>query len=164
MKYFIIIYILCFLFLNSCPAPEMPEPTELPKDDNPIFAGANRIITLLPLVDENDTSITPQFTWTVTGNKFVYLGLFTESIDVKNNRITNIEDNIWAWHSGIGKGREGDVLFSEGYDVVNGSLDKTHAPTSLSAGYTYYWAVWAWDEYGLSISDASRENYFTTIP
>ena len=57
-----------------------------------------------------------------------------------NGSITNAASIRWLWHSGLGRGREGDVLFSEGVSVLNGDLLAANAPVPLARGRTYYWS------------------------
>ena len=166
-----IIFLLVFLIITGCAAPLMdmaepkPEKTQepIPKDNNPIFPGTKKIESALP--DDNDTVSLPiQFTWTATGADLVYLGIFNQKIDMALGKIKNINDNIWAWHSGLGQGREGSVVFSDGFDVVDGKMETTHSPTPLENGKTYYWAVWCWDKNGITITASSEERYFNVPP
>jgi hypothetical protein len=106
------------------------------------------------------TSAGPQlvFTWQSTGQPLVFVGVFDENIAVAGGRIVNSDANIWAWHSGLGRGREGNVLFSQGRDVRDGILQEN--ATDLVDGETYAWAVWAWDDSGTVVSHSSREQTF----
>ena len=126
---------------------------------NPIFPDSYFIETGVPGFGETVSS-TPTFTWRVTRNQLVFLGVFTENIVVKNNSIVNAYDIVWAWHSGLGTGREGNVFFSDGLNVVNGELQDGTQPTPLQNGQGYSWAVWAWDYEGKEITDSSQEMFF----
>ena len=125
---------------------------------NTIFAQTTLINTIKPAFNETASS-TPAFVWQATGQKYVFLGIFSERIIAKNNIIENINKNIWAWHSGLGRGREGSVYFSDGFDVVSGELDQNRSPTPLLSG-EYYWAVWAWAYDGIKVTYSSQEMYF----
>jgi hypothetical protein len=70
---------------------------------------------------------------------------------------------VWAWHTGLGRGREGAVTFADGVAPVDGSLDAVGPPVPLPRGRTYYWAVWAWDDGGMAIVHASALQYFTVL-
>lgn len=133
----------------------------IPSSDFPIFPNSSVIDITLPTNGAVLGSNEPRFTWTATGNKYVMLGLFSRPVILQNNSIQNNTDLIWVWHSGIGKGREGDVAFNDGLKVINGNLDGAVTPTPLDRGRTYYLAIWAWDEEGLEITNSSKEFYFT---
>jgi len=103
----------------------------------------------------------PRFAWIASGNSLVFSGVFNKPISFQNNTIVNNADLVWVWHSGLDRGREGDVSFYEGVNVLNGELDNSTQPVPLEKGRSYYWAVWAWDEDGLKITHSSEESYFT---
>ena len=152
--------ILVIYFFMSCFKLENPLP---PLDNNAIFSSSSLIETVAPA--NNDTvSATPAFAWVATGRKLVYLGIFVANIDIKDNKIVNIKDNIWAWHSGLGKGREGFVSFADGVDVVNGNLQVDRIPTPLIFDRAYIWAVWAWDDAGKKVVSSSQELFFVVTP
>ncbi len=80
----------------------------------------------------------PAVSWKATDEKHVVAGLFSERIGVTDNQISNPDKIVWLWHSGLGKGHEGNVLWAHG----NGN------PKPLAKG-TYFWGVWAFDDEGL---------------
>jgi hypothetical protein len=139
------------------------EPTP-PKDyelRNAVFTGADYFIeTGIPAFDDT-TDSTPTFTWIQTKQDLVFLGVFKGSIQIDENKIGNITDNVWAWHSKLGTAREGNVNFSDGRDVDRGQLLVDRPPTPLVPGQSYWWAVWAWDNEGLRVTYSSREMFFT---
>ena len=63
----------------------------------------------------------------------------------------------------MGKGREGNVEYTDGCDVLNGVLKLDSPPTPLIHGQSYIWAIWAWDDEGLKITYSSQEMFFTVI-
>lgn len=155
----VIVVALTILLLNKKPSAGPPAD---PGEDNPIFSNSFFIETSRPVFGEkisNEKIAELAFAWKVTGQKYVYLGIFTDRIIVKDNSIINIDKNIWAWHSGLGKGREGSLYFSDGFDVINGELQEDSPPTPLPVG-EYYWAIWAWDDDGITITASSKEMYF----
>ncbi len=85
----------------------------------------------------------PSFSWPATGSKHVVCAVFSERIQVKNNKITNTDQIVWLWHSGLPRGREGNVRFVDGIDP------KTEKPPTkpLPPG-KYYWGVWALTDRG----------------
>jgi len=97
------------------------------------------------------TSQQPDFSWPATTQKHVACAVFQKRISVRQNLISNPQDVVWLWHSGLGRGRDGNVLYEHGV----GNADLAPRPASLSPG-TYYWAVWALDEEGLPVA-ATRE-------
>ena len=102
------------------------------------------------------------FEWVTSPNKLAALGLFKKEIrvDSRSNRISNITDIVWIWHSGMGRGITGDIRFSDGAKVINGDIDKLTSPVPLEKGRYYYWAVWAWDDEGREITHSSKQSYF----
>ena len=78
-------------------------------------------------------SNTPSFAWRTTGSRFIVLAVFEDKIDLEGKAVTNSQDVVWTWHSGIGKGREGNVSFSDGADVKNGEISNPHVICYVSA-------------------------------
>lgn len=160
---FILILIITIPMCIGCSIPSDPRvPPTAPADStlpNPIFPNSDLIDVRTPKLGDTVTS-TPTFTWVVTGRKYVYLGIFSQNLVIKDGNIANINANIWAWHSGLGTGREGDVSFSGGVDVVNGELQTGRLPTALISGNSYVWAVWAWNDDGTEIKQSSKEMFF----
>lgn len=147
--------ILC-LGCKSESSPASPPDAAL---NNPVFPGSGIIETGIPVL--NDTvSATPAFTWVQTNCRLVFVGIFADRIIVKDRRILNPNDIIWAWHSGLGTGREGSIYFADGVDVKQGSLQMGVSPTPLQGRRGYIWAVWAWDDDGLKIARSSKEMFF----
>lgn len=154
--YRLLVMLLIVFFLQYCTASK-PEDFDL---GNTIFPEAHYLIeTGIPGFDEKTNSM-PSFTWKVTGQRYVYLAIFKNNIIVQSNRIQNIKDNVWAWHSGLGTGREGWVQFGDGRNVTDGVLQLNLEPTELLFGESYYWAVWAWDDEGKIITHSSQEMFF----
>jgi len=92
----------------------------------------------------------PSFAWRATGSKYFVITIFKSKIDLKDNRIANPEDAVWTWNTGLGKGREGNISYSDGRDVRNEEIQYT--VTRLPYG-TYYIAAWGYDdEYNLLYS------------
>jgi hypothetical protein len=132
-----------------------------PATDAPVFPDAKLVNTFLPKQAALVSTDQPRFTWEQTGQGAVMLAVFSEAPEMGNGSITNAASIRWLWHSGLGRGREGDVLFSEGVSVLNGDLLAANAPVPLARGRTYYWVVWAWDAEDLVVSWASALQYFT---
>jgi len=102
----------------------------------------------------------PSFAWQATGLKYIVITVFNSKIDLKNNQIANTEDAVWTWNTGIGKGREGNVAFSDGQDIRNGIIQETVTP--LSPG-TYYIAAWGYDD-NYNLTRSSIEYKFEYNP
>ncbi|MDB4875583.1 MAG: hypothetical protein JWM41_2029 [Gemmatimonadetes bacterium] len=146
----------------SCGAGAGPPPVA-PGDSvfhNPLFAGASLITVGNPKANCHTTA-TPTFTWQATGERMVFAGLFRSNISESDGRIVNTIDNIWAWHSGLGRAREGNVNFADGVTVANDSLILDKPPVPLEQGRSYTWAVWAWNADGSKIVASSEEVFFT---
>jgi hypothetical protein len=104
----------------------------------------------------------PVFRWDSMDINILTVAIFTNSIDVRDNEIKNTEDIIWQWHSGMENGKEGYVQYSDGRNVLHGTMDTIdyqHPATPLDAGL-YYWAVWGWNQSGIRIWYSSRELKF----
>ena len=137
------------------------EPPFIPLDNNTIFL-TEEIIVSSPSNGDTLFTTTPGFVWEATPNDLVFVGIFTDNISVNpGSGINNKEDNIWAWHSGLGTGRVGNISFDDGFNVMNGELDVFSSPTPLEPGRTYIWGIWAWDSSGLNITRSSLEMAFT---
>lgn len=156
-KIFLLITYLALLNFN-CGGPDRPEDYEL---ENAVFTKAKYLIFTGKPEFDSITTTTPTFTWNITGQKLVFLGIFDDNIKTKGNKIINVENNIWAWHTGLGKGREGNVKYEDGCDVIDSELQVDKSPTPLTSGNSYTWAVWAWDDEGLKITHSSQEMFFT---
>jgi hypothetical protein len=109
-----------------------------PKIQNLIFYGTWEIrMEITPNVPD------PSFAWDSTGLKYVVITVFRSRIDIKNNQIANPEDAIWTWNTSMGRGREGNVTYSDGRDMRNGIIQETN--TRLAPG-TYFIAAWGYSE------------------
>ncbi|MBB14187.1 hypothetical protein CMK22_02895 [Candidatus Poribacteria bacterium] len=165
--YFLLISL--FLFLSCGDSDESYREVEtvsmdgmlVPRDDytqlqNQIFYGTIQIdLEITP------KSNIPSFAWRTIGSRFMVLAVFEDKIDLEGKTITNPKDVVWTWHSGIGKGREGNVSFSDGVDVRNGEIANSTAVTSLEANSIYYVAIWGYDDaYNLMYS--SKEYKYQT--
>jgi len=95
----------------------------------------------------------PSFAWEATGLKYVVITIFKSKIDLKENQISNTKDAVWTWNTGMGRGREGNVSFSDGRDVRDGNIQETVSP--LDPG-TYYIAAWGYDD-NYNLTRSSRE-------
>lgn len=126
---------------------------------NIIFPGTEEIQTASP-GEQCIVGGRPYFVWDATGG-LVYVGVFDENIDVNQGRIQNTGANVWAWHSGMGRGVEGVIQFDDGRAVVDGVIQEDSLPTPLEQGRSYYWAVWAWNSAGTRVTHSSAAIYFT---
>ncbi len=127
---------------------------------NPVFPTADELIEVVQPAMADTVGTTPTFTWVATGRRYVFLGVFIETIDIRDGAIMNTEDNIWAWHSGLGTAREGAVTWADGLNVIDGQLQEGAEPTPLTPGQGYIWAVWAWHADGVHVAASSEEMFF----
>ena len=107
---------------------------------NVLFSGTSQIVA--PVMTAGHAQ--PAVSWPATDEKHVVCALFSERISISDKQITNEDKIVWLWHSGLGNGREGNVLWEHG--VTGKNLDQQ--PKPLAKG-TYYWGVWALNEQGL---------------
>ena len=115
----------------------------------------NRIFyrTMMIELEITPASSTPSFAWRAMGSKYMVITVFNQKIDLINDTIANPTDAVWTWHSGIGRGREGNVSFSDGADVQNDViLDEV---TPLASG-DYFIALWGYDD-SHDLAYSSRE-------
>lgn len=97
----------------------------------------------------------PAFSWPATEEKHVACAVFSERIQVSHDEISNPGSVVWIWHSGLGRGREGNVLFEHGVSDPNSLA----AAAPLAPGKTYYWAVWALDLAGYPVASTVENNF-----
>ena len=106
---------------------------------------------------------TPVLSWDSVKSNIVCAAIFVNSIQTNDQTITNDTlDIVWIWHSGLSGGENGLVKFEQGVRQINTSQPESllRAPP-LNNGQTYYWAVWAWDNSGITIKFSSRQLKFT---
>ncbi len=87
----------------------------------------------------------PNFSWPAAEEDHVVCALFSEAIDVQGREISNPEAVIWLWHSGLGAGRDGNILFEHGL------LNNVEEGDAVLPSGAYFWAVWALSPQGLPI-------------
>jgi len=126
-----------------------------PETQNIIFYGT-REMTLEITSDAPN----PAFAWQAIGMKYVVITIFESKIDLKDNQVANTEDAVWTWNTGMGRGREGNVSFSDGRDVKYGEIQDT--VTLLSPG-TYFLAAWSYDS-KYRLTHSSEEYKYKFIP
>ena len=147
----------CF-FLYGCGADEAAEgewADYYPEIQNLVFYRTNEIpLEITPNVSQ------PAFAWNATGLEYIVITIFNSKIDLKTGRIANSEDAVWTWNTGLGQGREGNISFSDGYDVRNGVIQDSI--TSLKAG-VYYIAAWGYDD-EYTLTHSSKEYQYVYNP
>ncbi len=99
---------------------------------------------------------TPVFKWDTVNVSLIYVGVFDVPIHTENGSITNSNDLIWAWHSGMLRGKNGLVQYIDGKTVKSDGSYSDSDPAPLISGNTYYWGVWAWNNSGTQIWFSSR--------
>jgi len=116
-------------------------------------------IEIIPYNYFDTISPHPAFVWTSTNSKYVMVAIFNErvAIDYEKNQIRNINSIVWAWNTGMGTGRESNIGYDDGCDVVNGIIQYNKKPAPLENGGRYILAIWAWDEGARNIVASSRE-------
>jgi hypothetical protein len=101
----------------------------------------------------------PCLIWDSLGIDILTAAIFNRPIQVKGGEISNARDMIWQWHSGMLTGREGDVQYSDGRNVIHDTIDYLNPARALDSGH-YYWAVWGWNQSGVRIWYSSRQLEF----
>jgi hypothetical protein len=150
------------LLIPACAGDGYPTAPEDDEFDNAVFSHVNRLIEISQPAMNSTTTTTPSFAWRATGRRFVYVGVFEDNIVVRDRDVVNVQDNIWAWHTGLGTSNDGGAEWADGVDVVDGRLRVGSPPTPLAPDRDYVWAVWAWDNAGFNITHSSVEVFFTT--
>lgn len=104
----------------------------------------------------------PRLEWINSGDKLVAAAIFKKRIKLNQqlNKIQNVEDIVWAWHSGLNTGGVTNnkfiVEFEDGRRVVDGKI-MNEAADALENNNVYVWAVWAWNDEGTKIIKSSME-------
>ncbi len=132
----------------------------IPASSSPVFPGTTLLETAAPGTGAVIPTTQPRLVWNGSGSSYAMAVITTDHLRIQDRRIANPEVMVWAWHSGLPQGNEGDVLFAQGVLVQSGALTSV-APVPLQRGRTYFWAAWAWDEAGLHISASTALGYFT---
>ena len=155
MKHYYAAYIGFFglCFLTACGGSSSPKNGGF-AFQNTIFTRTQKLIATANIPNPSQPG-QPSFSWPASGQKHTICAIFSERIQVKANRITNTSRVVWLWHSGLGKGREGNLLYEHG---SKGEKDPS-TPGPLAAG-TYFWAVWVINDTGSPIL-STVENSFT---
>lgn len=100
------------------------------------------------------------FTWNSTKRKIMMVSLFKQVIQISNNQIANPQDIVWLWTPPAGTTDPGTASFSGGkiasYRNKKFALSDIPQTNPLPLGI-YVWAVWAWEDKGLTIVASSRE-------
>lgn len=99
---------------------------------------------------------TPVLKWDSVNVNLIYAGIFDAPIHEENGNITNSGNLIWAWHSGMLKGKNGMVQYNDGKTINSDGTYNNSDPVPLANGITYYWGVWAWNNSGTQIWFSSR--------
>jgi hypothetical protein len=104
----------------------------------------------------------PQFRWKNFAGEIYTIVISTEPLKSINNRITNAENIIWQWHSGMkmevtdtNMVQYNRVKYSDGRPVIQKNILYAMQPSPLNSGL-YYWAIWGWDNAGKNIIYSSR--------
>lgn len=137
----------------------------IPKENQLLFDAPARIHLLDPHFSEVLYSPNPTFSYNTNSNKLLMVAVWSHLPKVQDNKITNLSDIIWYWHSGMKNSPLGIVEYKDGRHPINNDLNPDEYtndsfPVPLIKGHSYYWAVWEWDSSGLSINASSAISYF----
>lgn len=146
-------------FIHGCSSGDSTTSTDnsyyYPETQNILFFGTSELS-----LEITQNVSQPSFAWQATGLKYVVITVFDSKIDLKNNQIANPEDAIWTWNSNMGRGREGNIGFSDGRDMRLGTIQDTVTP--LKPG-VYYISAWAYDD-NYNLIRSSKEYQFEYNP
>ncbi len=104
----------------------------------------------------------PSFRWDSLDISLVTVAIFNQPINVYKGAIVNTGNLIWQWHSGMESGKEGNIQYSDGRNVLyndEASIDYFHPARPLDEGH-YFWAVWGWNRSGVKVWYSSRQLEF----
>jgi len=94
-------------------------------------------------------------------NKYLMIALWKNSprIVKESKNVSNPEQIIWYWHTGIEQESDDSISYNEGRVPKNGELNpinhnNENKPTALKNG-DYYLTIWAWDNKGLEVTHSS---------
>jgi len=105
----------------------------------------------------------PKIKWDTIDSPLTIVTISTDSLIVKSNRIINIEAIIWLWHNGLKNGKNGNISFYNGCNVINGKIQYTEAPIDLEKGKLYFLNIWAFDYFGKKIKYSSKQKKIFVI-
>jgi hypothetical protein len=128
---------------------------------NNLFPNTSRFSIAISPGDEGSTN--PDFSWSVRDEHFIALWIFDAPIrvDFYERVILNKKDAIWMWNTELPTGREGNVRYSDGVQVVNGIPQETGSAVDLPLG-TYYFGGWSQDE-SMDLVRSSNKLIYTKI-
>jgi hypothetical protein len=102
----------------------------------------------------------PVLSWGTEGIRIITVAISNNLLKTNGNKIDSLSV-VWQWHSGMGSEKNDTIQYSEGKNVINGTLiDGT--PNPLEPGH-YYWAIWGWGQSGTQIMYSSRELEFYVV-
>lgn len=137
---------------------------EVPNPANAAFAGASKIDLIYPTDNIAISTTTPSIQWSTTGSSLTAIAIFRRIPSIGNAGVENPEDAIWFWHSGLGGGSSGQLLFSRGRTPNNGSFFNLTSATALTPGRVYYWLIWELDQQTGKVTNASNIGTFRIRP
>ncbi len=154
MKYsakFLILFITILFLIPSC-----DEESEIP-----LFKNAEMIDIKSPEDEQDDLNGEITFKYSQKDDaKYTVLAIFKEPIEVdSNNVIANWESCVCGTRTKVDNFTPGTALLSLMKSFNNETGDFTDISPTLNDG-TYYWAVWALDEYG-NLCFSSKQFSFT---
>jgi parallel beta-helix repeat protein len=132
----------------------------VPPTNTPVFPGTSRIPLGSPSTGELLITDRPDFNWTSTGAREAILFVWARPPNLDSTGAIDENGIVWAWHTGLGTGFPGAVSFQDGRSTPTGKMNELTDPVALNRGTAYYWAVWEWDEDGMSIIASSDLGYF----
>ncbi|WP_242920775.1 hypothetical protein [Pontibacter liquoris] len=124
------------------------------------FTNDRSLCNIINMISKASNS--PNFQWEYTGDKLVAAAVFSKRIRLNQdvNKIQNVNDIVWAWHSGLNtggvNGNQQIVKYNDGRKVIDGKISD-EIPLPLERNKIYVWAVWTWNEEGTKVVKSSME-------
>ncbi len=98
----------------------------------------------------------PVLEWDTVRSEIVIAAIFSDPIQTNQTGITNDDDIVWIWHSGLESGENKRCEYIDGYGMIDSDIDNLVPPIPLQNGHIYFWGVWAYDAAGIRVIYSSR--------
>lgn len=87
------------------------------------------------------------FSWTPSGERRVYAGVFSTRPDIVDGHVVPVENAVWAWATGGARTDAGTVAWRQGFTPrADGLPDLESAPPATLDKGVYWFVTWAWDD------------------
>lgn len=167
------LYVLLSLFSTSCENEEIVKPNQdlifpnakeikIPAysyqsgPDNIFVQGDAGFITGIA----DTVTANPVLRWDSVQTTHIVAAIFKQPVLMINGAVTNTDDIVWIWHTGLGTGKNGHVEYIHGKSISNGDIYNETDLIHLVGPGNYYWGVWGWNNSGTVVAYSSRALVF----